>query len=112
MHKLGKAYVVETGVVATRRSFARSVGLGNAKVNCLQIVDGTTHLFIPDVLGPTVTKHDGTPCRTEWAVGGAMLLVTALPAAVVERYRLADAAFVAVTVVPPGHFRAFPTDQW
>lgn len=117
MRSLGKPYLVESGVIATRTGFARSTGHAGKYMASLAIVDGTPHLFTAEHLGEKVQIDGGSMCRTEWAVShpgksGAMIAVAALPENVRERYRLAGCDYVTVCIRPAEHFKSFPTKAW
>lgn len=90
---LGRSYLVEAGVVATLRGFARSTGHAGKKFAQVTLVEGTAHTLPP-------------------AAFDKMVEVSALPPAVASRYRLEGVDFVTADTKPASWFRAFPTQAW
>jgi hypothetical protein len=83
----------------------------------ITIVDGTDHLFTPDILGTHVVDLYGKHRSIKWVVGaaykgGVIMCVAALPDVVRMRYRLDCVDFVSIGVVPATYFRAFPDKAW
>ena len=117
-HKYGKAFLVEPGVVGSLRGFVRSTGFYGKTMICLQIVQGTPHLFTEEVLGPYVLDASCKQVRTVWLASGAgrpsgaLVDIRCLPEVVRSRYRLDGADFLAVQFVEPSYFKAFPSETW